>query len=356
MTIKIIDSQNKSKVKSMPTIQIRGTGSYLPSIRVTNPMFEKLVDTSEEWITSRTGIQCRNLSDGEPVWHMGSQAASRALAAAGAAGREVDVVIASTVTPDYHTPSLSCILQDEIGATEAFCLDINAACSGFVYAYDLALRYLCDADVHNVLIVCSERLSAITDYTDRSTCVLFGDGAGAILIGKSEDGKEEADLRSFVSRATILGSEGHLGRHIVSRSEYTDHPFRTEAGGIQERFPENNGTFISMCGQEVYKFAVRVMVDSIQRVLDRNGLTMEEISWVIPHQANDRILDASAKRLGMDPAKMVSYIADLGNTSSASIPISLDRMVAEGKLHRGDRVILCGFGGGLTYGAALMVY
>lgn len=341
----------------MLSIQIRGTGSYLPSIRVTNPMFEKLVDTTDEWITSRTGIQCRHLSDGEPVWYMGSQAASKALAAAGATGAEVDVVIASTVTPDYHTPSLSCILQDEIGAAGAFCFDINAACSGFVFAYDMALRYLCDPDIHNVLVVCSERLSAVTDYSDRSTCVLFGDGAGAVLIGKTgEDGTDDAELRTFVSRATVLGSEGQLGRHIVSRSEYPDHPFRTGVPGIPERFPENNGNFIQMCGQEVYKFAVRVMVESIQRLLDRNGLTMDEIAWIIPHQANDRILDASAKRLGMDPSRMVSYIADLGNTSSSSIPISLDRMVTEGKLHRGNRVILCGFGGGLTYGAALMVY
>ncbi len=338
-------------------VRIRGTGSYLPSIEVNNQMFEHLVDTSDEWITSRTGIQRRHLSDGEPAWLMGAKAANRALDAAGVTGAEIDVIIVSSVTPDYHTPSMSCILQDEIGAAGAFCLDINAACSGFVYAYDLALRYLCDEAVRNVLVVCSERLSAITDYTDRSTCVLFGDGAGAVLIGKPATGVGgEADLRAMVSRVSVLGAEGQLGRHIISRAEYHEHPFRTADSAGAERFPDNNGSFIRMGGQDVYKFAVRVIVDAVQQVLAKNALTLDDIAWIVPHQANDRILDASAKRLGLDPARMVSYISDLGNTSSASIPISLDRMVAEGRLHRGDRIILCGFGGGLTYGAALLEY
>ena len=339
-------------------IQIRGTGSYLPTLKVTNAMFENLVETTDEWITTRTGIQCRNLSDGEPAWQMGSKAASGALAAAGAAGSDVDVIIASSVTPDYHTPSLSCILQEELGAVNAFCLDINAACAGFVYAYDLALRYLCDPAVKNVLIVCSERLSAITDYTDRSTCVLFGDGAGAVLIGKTGAAAvgSDAQWRNLISKASVLGAEGHLGRHIVSRAEYHEHPFRTAEDGTPERFPENNGGFIHMGGQDVYKFAVRAMVDSIQRVVEQNGLSIDDIRWVVPHQANDRILEASSKRLGMDPSRMVSYISELGNTSSASIPISLDRMVTEGRLNRGDKVVLCGFGGGLTYGAALLEY
>ncbi len=330
---------------------IRGTGSYLPTIAVTNPMFERLVETSDEWITTRTGIRNRYLSDGEPAWAMGVQAARKALEAAGAAAEEVDVIIVSSVTPDYHTPSMSCILQDELGAAGASCLDINAACSGFVFAYDLALRYLCDPDIRNVLIVSSERLSAITDYSDRSTCVLFGDGAGAALIGKRPDG----DVPGRVSDYTVLGAEGSLGRNIVSRAEYREHPFRT-GHADPERFPDNNGVFIHMGGQDVYKFAVRVIVDSIGRLLDKNGLTLDDIAWIIPHQANDRILEAAAKRLGTDPSRMVSIIGDIGNTSSATIPICMDRMVADGRLRRGDRVILCGFGGGLTYGAALVEY
>lgn len=336
-------------------IKIRGIGGYLPPIEVTNAMFERLVDTSDAWITSRTGIKTRHLSDGEPTWSMATAAARKALEHAGAEASEVDAILVSSVTPDYHTPSTSCILQAELGAEHAFCLDFNVACSGFVYGYDLAVRYLCDPDIRNVLIVCSERLSGITDYTDRSTCVLFGDGAGAMLIGKEGD-TDGVDWRNRVAKLSHLGAEGKLGHTIISRAVYHDHPFQTQPDNQSGRYGTDESLFLRMEGQEVYRFAIRVLVDAVRQVLDQNELTLDDIAWIVPHQANDRILEASARRLGIEPDRMISYIADIGNTSSATIPLCLDRMVKEGRLQRGDRVILCGFGGGLTYGAALLEY
>lgn len=337
-------------------IQVLGVGDYLPPLQVENQAFTEWVETSDAWITSRTGIRVRHLACGESVWSMGASAARKALQSAGIPAAEIDVILVSTVTPDYHTPSVSCILQDELGAQRAVCMDINAACSGFVYAYDLAARYLCDEKVRHVLVVCAERLSGITDYSDRSTCVLFGDGAGAALIGRKPGAQALAGLHGRVAKLSVLGAEGALGHHIVSRAEYRTHPFQAGDNEIPARFAQENGLFIRMGGQDVYRFAVRVLVDAVERVLEQNQLTMEQIDWVVPHQANDRILEAASKRLGMEPGRMVSIIADIGNTSSASIPLCLARMVADGRLRHGQKVVVCGFGGGLTYGAALLEY
>jgi 3-oxoacyl-[acyl-carrier-protein] synthase III len=333
----------------MRKIKIIGTGNYLPDLVVTNKMMSELVETSDEWITSRTGISERRLSAGEPTWYMASEAAKKALANAGIDPLQIDVILVTTVTPDYYTPSTSCIVQAEIGAENAFCMDLNVACSGFVYALDLAARYLDSADIVNALIISTENLSKITDYNDRATCVLFGDGASAVLCRRSQPDETSALL------ATCLGSEGKYGHFLVSRALRVDHPFLKETAW-PDRFGEQGDANIRMDGQEVFKFAVRVMADSLIKAIEKAGVRLSEIRYVIPHQANSRIVEAAARRLKATPAQLISRMSSFGNTSSASIPICLDELIQEGKLNRGDKVAVCGFGGGLTYGAAVFVY
>ncbi len=331
-------------------LKIIGTGSFIPETVVTNDMMATIVDTNDEWITTRTGISRRRLSSGEPTWYMGAEAARKALAASGLDPLAIDMIVVTTITPDYYTPSTACIIQDELGAKNAFCFDMNAACTGFVYALDMAGRYLSTPGINNILIVASENISKIVDYSDRSTCVLFGDGASAAIVSHAQPGDSSCLL------STVLGAEGDGGGFLVSKALEVKHPFVAEDKVWPDRFNHNLGRFVGMAGQDVYKFAVRSMSDSILKAADKAEVSMDELQYIVPHQANSRIVEAAARRMKVDPSILIQRMQDFGNTSSASIPICLDEMIREGRLKRGDKVAISGFGGGLTYGAAIFVY
>jgi len=331
--------------------KILGTGSYLPELIVENERFSEIVETSDDWITTRTGIKKRHLSMGESTWEMGVKAARKALEMAGISGDQIDMIIVTTVTPDYISPNMACIIQAEIGAPNAFCFDINEACTGFIQAFDIAMRYLKTSDMQNILIVSTESLSKLTDFQDRRVCVLFGDGAGSVVLSRNAGG-QESPYECF------LGADGTSGHAIVGEAyQPAKHPFIPE--GTPEpvkRFEHTAGTFLAMQGQEVYRFATTKMPYAVEKVLEKAGLTVDDIDYIVPHQANDRILMSAAKKLGIAPEKMISHLDDQGNTSSSSIPICLDREVREGRITRGQKLILTGFGGGLTYGALLFTF
>ncbi len=330
----------------MSGIKIRGTGSYSPENIVSNDDFAKIVETSDEWISTRTGIKTRHIADGDTAWSMGKEAALRALKNADMSAEEVDLLLVTTVTPDYYTPSVSCVIQGEIGAVNAACIDLSCACAGFVYAMDMAHRYLSCPDINTVLIVSTERLSGITDYTDRSTCVLFGDGAGACVVQKSEG--------LFASKIGADGTGAHL---MFGRHHRSDSPFSSKAPVENEisKNPCKNGV-LYMGGREVYKFATQVMPETIMHCCEKAGMALSDLDWIIPHQANIRIIQTAMKRLGLPMEKAWVNIDHTGNTSSASIPIALDELIQSGKLSRGQKVALTGFGAGLIYAGLVFEY
>jgi len=335
--------------------KILGTGSYLPDLVVENARFSEIVDTNDEWISSRTGISRRHLSAGEATWEMGAKAARNALDMSGLAPEKIDMIIVTSITPDYTSPNLACIIQAELGAVNAFCFDINAACTGFIQAFDIAIRYLATSDMHNVLIVSAESISKLTDYTDRRVCVLFGDGAGAVVLSSElPDGTvpEKEVYESFI------GADGTMGQAIVGKAfDPARHPFiPADAPESVDRYEHAGGKYLEMQGQVVYRFATTMMPFAIERVLEKSGVSIDDIDYVVPHQANDRILQSAAKKLGLPTEKMISHLADMGNTSSASIPICLDIEVRAGRIQRGQTLVMTGFGGGLTYGALVCKY
>jgi 3-oxoacyl-[acyl-carrier-protein] synthase-3 len=328
----------------MSGIFIAGTGMYAPQRVVTNDDLAKIVDTSDEWITERTGIKQRRFSEGEPNFYMGKHAALEAIGRAGVDPAEIDLIIGSTVTPDYYCPSLACIIQSEIGAEKAFCWDLNAACSGFIYALDVAQTYLAAGKVKTVLIVCSEVLSKITDFTDRASCVLFGDGAGAVVVKKSDG-----------LYASYLRSEGKSGGSLISRTPKNHSPYVTHAENEEfYKYKETKDSYLAMDGREVYRFATKALSESIVAACEKAGLSVAQLSLIVPHQANIRIIKTAAERLGVDMDKMFVNLDRYGNTSCASIPICLAELDSSGRLHRGDRIALGGFGAGLTCGAIVM--
>lgn len=336
--------------------KILGTGSYLPELVVDNEMFAKILDTSDEWITSRTGISQRHLCDGETTWEMAVKAAANAVEASQIDPKSIDMIIATTITPDYSTPNLSCIVQAKIGAENAFCFDLNAACTGFVQALDVAMHYLNTDQPMTVLIVSSESLSKLADYSDRRICVLFGDGAGAVILSnRMSDGTELAPKDTYES---FFGADGNGGELMTGKAfDVARHPFSTaDNAGKPDVFGHETGIYISMKGQEVYRFATTFVPVAIEKVMGKAGIALEEIDFVIPHQANDRIIQSVAKRLGLPTEKMLSNIAETGNTSSASIPICFDQAVRSGRIVRGQTLIFTGFGGGLTFGAVACKY
>ncbi len=318
--------------------RIVGTGSYVPSFVLTNDGLSKLVDTSDEWITTRTGIKERRICREETTGDMALKAAQSALSDSGITADSLDMIVAGTITPDYHTPSLSCLLQGQLGAANAFAFDINAACSGFVYGLDVISAYMAAGRVRRVLLVCSERLSSITDYEDRSTCVLFGDAAGAVVLEASEEGGV---------LSTYVGADGAGAMHLYAPAPPPENPFAGER-------PQAGAPCIRMEGREVFKFAVNAMPRALDRVLEQAGFTAGELRHIIPHQANIRIIDAVIKRYGLSPDVVYTNLDRYGNTSSASIPLCLDELNRAGRLSPGDLVAMVGFGAGLTYGAALV--
>lgn len=328
-------------------IDILGTGSYTPSLRVTNDDMAKIVATNDEWISTRTGIKARRIADGEPTWKMGAEAAKEAIKNAGISSSEIGLIIDTTITSDFSTPSTACVVQREIGAKNAEAFDLNAACSGFVYGVDTAKRFLqTDPDLKYALVVANERLSHITDYADRSTCVLFGDGAAAAVITRSE--------KLYTS---FMSADGNGAKFLYAKMHRVFHPFRTDHKDEIDTGDFAAGTdFLVQDGKEVYKFATKALPTAAEKAAAKIGLDIGEIDWFVPHQANMRIIETAAKNLNVPMEKFVTNIQEHGNTSSASIPIALHEAIASGQIKRGNKVCLVGFGAGLTMGAIIIEY
>lgn len=302
---------------------IIGIGRYLPEKVVTNADLEKIVDTSDEWIRTRTGIEERRIADDSvETSDMAYESAIKALDNAGIDAEELDLILVATVTPDNPFPSVACMLQERLKASKAAAMDISAACAGFMYGIITAKQFIETGTYKNVLVVGVEKLSKITDWNDRNTAVLFGDGAGAAVIGPVSDGR---GILSFE-----LGADGTGAKHL-----YQDE-------------------YIIMNGREVFKFAVRQMGESCINVLDKAGLSKEDVDFLIPHQANIRIMEASRQRLELPVEKMSKTVDKYGNTSASSIPIALVEELEAGKIKDGDLLVMVGFGGGLTWGAIAM--
>lgn len=320
-------------------VTIAGTGSYLPEKVLTNDDLSKMVETSDEWIVTRTGIKERRIAaEDEFTSHMGAKAAQKALDQAGAKAEEVDLIIVATITPDTLTPATACYVQQHLGAKNAVAFDISAACSGFLYAMKVAKRLIEGGAFKNALIIGAEKLSAFTNWKDRTTCVLFGDGAGAAFLRPSAE--NEGRILS-----TDMGTDGNQ-THILSIPG---------GGSAKPTTPENvteGLAALSMLGTEVFKHAVKRMKTSAVDVIERAGLKAEDIALVIPHQANLRIIDAIADRLDVPNDRVFVNLHKYGNTSAAAIAIALDEAHREGKMTRGDKIVMVAFGAGLTWAAA----
>ncbi len=319
---------------------ILATGRYLPEKVLTNADLEKMVETSDEWIVTRTGIKERRISrQDEASSDMATAAAQQALDKAGIAAEQVDLIIVATVTPDMFFPSTACIVQEKLGAKCAAAFDLSAACSGFLYGTSVAAQFVSSGTYRYALVIGVESLSKIVDWSDRSTCVLFGDGAGAAVIGPVEEGN------GFLSFE--LGADGG-GAELL----------KLEAGGsripVPKVEPGSRENYIHMAGGEVFKFAVRAMNTASDQALLKAGITKEDVDFLVPHQANLRIIDSAVKRLGLPYDKVVVNLNRYGNMSSASIPVALDEAVSEGRIKDGDMLVLVGFGGGLTWGASVI--
>lgn len=328
-------------------VRVCGVGKCLPELIADNEDFARIVDTSDEWITQRTGIKTRHITNGEPNYCLGAKACEAALKDAGMTARDVDLIIAATCTPDFFTPSESCLIQREIGAEGCMCIDINCACTGFDYGLDMARRYLlAEDDVDTVLLVACEELSKFVDYTDRSSCILFGDGSAAFVLQR----------RPETLYSAYLGADGAGARFLVSRAMRSENVFRTNKEDFDMGMPETKAHYFVQDGKEVYKFATKAMPNAVLKACEKAGLDPSELDAIVPHQANVRIIETAAKNLGLSMDKMVVYIDRYGNTSSASIPIAFCDAVAEGRIKRGDKVCLVGFGGGLTYAAVIFEY
>lgn len=321
--------------------RIQGTGSYMPPRILTNHDLEHLVDTSDEWITTRTGIRERRIADPDVASSdLAYEASIRALKAAGIEATDIDVIIVGTVTPDHVFPSCGCTLQARLGARQAAAFDVTAACSGFLYALQVGRSMILAGTAQRVLIVGVEVLSRIIDWSDRSTCVLFGDGAGAVVLTPSD----EAD-RGILS--VKIGSDGVQGEVLYLPAGGSRHPATHET-------VEQHLHFVHMSGNDLFKTAVRGMEMVARQALDEVGIQVSEIDLLVPHQANLRIIDATARRLEVPMEKVVVNIEKYGNTSAASIPIALDEAVRGGRIRPGSTIVMVAFGGGLTWGAAVV--
>lgn len=316
-------------------IRIMGTGSFLPDKNVSNDDLAKYVETSDEWISSRTGIKNRRIAIDETTTSMAAAAAKEALDMAGKEVADVELIIVATVTPDYYTPSVACEVQAELGADNAIAFDINAACSGFVFALNIAKMYIESGFVKNAVVIGSETLSKILDWNDRSTCVLFGDGAGAAYVEESDKG----------IMSVVQGSIGKKGMVLNCISRNTVNLF-TEEEQVQD--------YLHMDGQEVYKFAVRQCPKCLMEAMEQAGLTQDDIDYFVLHQANIRIIESVAKRLKAPLEKFPMTLGYTGNMSAASVPVMLDSLVREGNLKRGEKIAIAAFGAGLTYGAIVL--
>ncbi|HEY2711643.1 MAG TPA: beta-ketoacyl-ACP synthase III [Chthoniobacterales bacterium] len=327
--------------KPQRTVSIVGTGSYVPERRLTNDDLSKIVATDDKWITSRTGIKERRIAaDDEFTSDMGAKAAQAAMEQAGIKAEEIDLILVATATPDMVFPATACFIQTKIGAKRAACLDISAACAGFLFAIEIGQQFITSHTYDTVLVIGAEKLSTITDWTERNTCVLFGDGAGAAILRHRDN-----------------GSHGLISTHIASDGNFADilwmpgggcrHPIRRENA-------EKQLQTIKMSGKEVYKQAVTAMVDAARKALEKAGLTTDDIACVIPHQANVRIIEAIADRLKVPVEKVFVNLDRYGNTSAAAVAIALDEANRSGRIKPGDYVLMIVFGGGLTWAGSVI--
>ena len=318
--------------------RISGTGSYLPEKVVTNADLEKMVETTDQWIAERTGIRKRHVAaEGETTCDLAERAARNALAAAGVDPARIDLIIVATTTPDKVFPSAACLLQQRLDIHGCPAFDIQAVCSGFVYALSVADQFIRNGSAKCALIVGADTLSRIIDWTDRSTCVLFGDGAGAVVL-------EAADEPGILS--THLHADGRYQELLMVPEGISQGYDKVKAGEA----------YIHMQGREVFKVAVNTLEQIVDETLAANGIAKEDIDWLVPHQANIRIISATAKKLRMPMERVVVTVDEHGNTSAASIPLALDVAVRDGRIKRGDTLLLEAFGGGFTWGSVLLKY
>lgn len=324
----------------MKMVKVTGLGAYLPEKVLTNADLEKMVDTSDEWITTRTGIKERRLvAENEAASDLGAKAAMEAISEAKLKPEDIELIIVATITPDMQFPSTACLVQAKIGARKAACFDINAACSGFIYGLIVAEQFIKTGIYTNALVIGAEVMSSVTDWQDRNTCVLFGDGAGACVLEASDD------TSGIIS--SYLSSDGTQGELLL-----------IPAGG--SRMPASENTvkkrlhYLKMFGSEVFKLAVKAMADAAQKALEKAGLGCPDVNCLIPHQANVRIIEAMAKRIGLSLDKIYLNIEKYGNMSSASTAVGFYEAVKQGRIRKGDIVVLVAFGSGLTWGACVL--
>ena len=337
-------STSNPALQPLCTSSIIGTGSYLPEKILTNDDLSKIVDTSDEWITTRTGIKERHIAaDDQATSDLAAEAARRAMTAAGVTPEDIDLIVVATVTPDMFFPSTACFVQRKIGATNAVCFDISAACSGFLYALQVARHFLNAGSRTTALVIGAEKLSSLVNWEDRNTCVLFGDGAGAVVI-RAVDPDTDAPGRVL---STVMGSDGTL-------SDLLKVPGGGSALPITPENAASRPNTIHMEGRETFKHAVTRMCQASEQALEMAGLTKADIAMVIPHQANARIITAIADRLGLPEEKTFVNVDKYGNTSAATIPVALDEAHRQGRIKRGDIVLLVAFGGGFTWASSVL--
>ncbi|MBE8162938.1 MAG: ketoacyl-ACP synthase III [Bdellovibrionaceae bacterium] len=323
---------------------IKGTGSFFPEKKLTNQDLEKLVDTNDQWIQERTGISSRSIaSDNETTSDLAYKAALKAIAAANIDKNEIDCILLATATPDYPMPNTSCLVQHKLEIPHCPALDMSAACSGFIYALSVANQFIQTGTYKNILVVGAEILHNFVNYTDRNTCILFGDGAGACILSRNET-KDDSGIVSHHLSAD--GSQSHL----------LEVPAGGSAKVITAEVLEKKDHCVVMKGKELFKEAVTSMSRRCMEALEKNQLTAQDIDWVIPHQANTRIINAVAKQLNVPLNKVVNEIKDMGNTSAATVPMALDIAVKDGRIKKGHWVLLVAFGSGLTSGSVLLKY
>jgi len=314
--------------------RILGTGSYLPENVVTNADLEKMVDTNDQWIQERTGIKKRHIAaDDETTCDLAEKASRLAIEAAGLTEQDIDMIIVATTTPDRVFPSTACLLQQRLDIHGGAAFDVQAVCTGFVYAMSVAEKFIATGSARNVLVVGAETLSRIVDWTDRTTCILFGDGAGAVVLGASEEA-------------------GILSTHLHADGAYEN--LLTVPAGTSEGYA--NPAFIEMKGNEVFKVAVNTLGRIVDETLEKNNMQKSDVDWLIPHQANIRIINATARKLKMSMDNVVVTVDEHGNTSAASVPMALDVAVRDGRIKRGEILLLEAFGGGFTWGSVLVKY
>lgn len=321
------------------TVSIIGTGSYVPEKVLTNKDLESIVDTTDEWIFSRTGMRERHIAAADQAASdLGAEAAKKALADAGISAEELDLIIVATLSPDMFFPSTACFVQEKIGAKNAYCYDLGAACSGFLYAMDTARAQIACGAVQTILVIGTEKMSTFLDWEDRSTCILFGDGAGAAVLQAGGEGRGVMQ--------SVMGSDGSLA-HLLS----------TPGGGsrnpISHEMIDQKQHFLKMEGRDVFKHAVTRMTEAVVQALEKNGISADDVNCFIPHQANVRIIDAISKRLGVAD-RMFINVDKYANTSSAALAIALDEAARSGAVTKGDLVVLTVFGGGFTWGANIL--